>query len=725
MENKLTNSDVMSFLGNVERTSSVEILSEGSKEKNDLINSAKKRGILAEGSRDLGLLKTIFLYTDLPNSNGAIIPSKEFRKIFPQIIGKPMNVSHNRRNIVGFYTDYRYIQKENKAITYAVFFKSNFPDLWEKAKKFQKKGKLASSFEIWSKDKKVVSEKDQTYSLNSMELAGGALIFEEYGEEPAFKNAKILALAKKDLAELVDNKCLCFASKYKNGKIICANGECEEMEFAETFNCECIICHYKMSSEKHCIELKCPKCSGQMRRAERPGAGQPTSQGKIKCSNCGEELEYNGIDVQVKCSRCFALLNKEGVMQYPPQIKDFKMLCPSCKIGNWLIMSKTETGAKLRCLNCAKEYKITFDKAKPNEIMNKLQFVYCGSINCYQCGRSIDYSGVSTIKERTFKCPKCGLEFSYNIIEGERYKKISKIEEIKKEKTSDKEETKMDKKDEKVSEEKVEEKKIEETKVEKVEEQPKVEETLKAEKKVEAKEEKVEEPKVEEKTEAKVEKAEEQPEAKAKEVKAEEAPKVEEPKEEAKTEKVEDKPIEEKIEVKPEVEVKVEKAEETKVEVPVEKKVEEVKVEEIKTEVKPNEAEVKEEKVEVKEEAKVEETKVKLAEAKKMVKALEKNIEKLNEALKKVKENAEKEIAFYKANALEINKRREDLGETELSDKDILDDTKFAKAKADKENASIEKAEVVGDKFKTDDYYAKKRQEIDDLAFGRVKGTTN
>jgi len=42
----------------------------------------------------------------------------------------------------------------------------------------------------------------------------------------------------------------------------------------ETFNCECIECGYKMESEEHCKDLKCPECGGQMRREERPGPGQ-------------------------------------------------------------------------------------------------------------------------------------------------------------------------------------------------------------------------------------------------------------------------------------------------------------------------------------------------------------------------------------------------------------------------------------------------------------------
>ncbi|NVM21294.1 MAG: HK97 family phage prohead protease [Desulfobacterales bacterium] len=40
------------------------------------------------------------------------------------------------------------------------------------------------------------------------------------------------------------------------------------------YDCECIKCGHKLTSDKHCKELKCPKCGGQMRRVERPGPGQ-------------------------------------------------------------------------------------------------------------------------------------------------------------------------------------------------------------------------------------------------------------------------------------------------------------------------------------------------------------------------------------------------------------------------------------------------------------------
>jgi len=44
------------------------------------------------------------------------------------------------------------------------------------------------------------------------------------------------------------------------------------------YNCECIKCSHKLTSDKHCKDLKCPKCGGQMRRVERPGPGQESGE---------------------------------------------------------------------------------------------------------------------------------------------------------------------------------------------------------------------------------------------------------------------------------------------------------------------------------------------------------------------------------------------------------------------------------------------------------------
>ena len=438
--NKMTNVEVEQFLTNSGKTIDIEFLEIG-KEKNDLIESAKKRGILIEGSRDLGIIKTIYAFTDKPNANKAILPSKEFQKKLPQIVGKPMNVGHIRDLIVGFYIDYKYILKENKAIAYSVFFKSIYPDIWKKAKLFKSRKKLSSSFEIWSPEDKRKYFKDGSYELHQMEMAGGALIFEEHGQEPAFKDAKVLEIARKDITSCVAEECLVCASKYKTEEILMADKD----YFMEEVKKNIIKLNEEKKEQPKKVEPK-KEVKVEVKKIEpkvelKPEKVEPKEKkeepkivetGKIKCSNCEETVDYNGIDVKIKCPKCFAILNKEGVMQYPPQIKDFQVLCPSCKISNWLILSRNEKEAKLRCESCAKEYNIGFVQTNINttELLNKFSFVYTGTATCPQCNKRIAISGVSNLKNRTIKCPKCRVEFAFDITH-EAHKKISKIEEIK------------------------------------------------------------------------------------------------------------------------------------------------------------------------------------------------------------------------------------------------------------------------------------------------------
>jgi len=40
------------------------------------------------------------------------------------------------------------------------------------------------------------------------------------------------------------------------------------------YECECIECGYKMTTDKHCNEISCPECGGEMRRVGRPGPGR-------------------------------------------------------------------------------------------------------------------------------------------------------------------------------------------------------------------------------------------------------------------------------------------------------------------------------------------------------------------------------------------------------------------------------------------------------------------
>ncbi len=721
----LKSNQVIKFLEDFESNSTVELLEGASKEKNELIASAKKRGILAEGSRDLGLIKTIYLFTDQFNDNGDMISSAELQKKFPQIVGKPMNVNHERTLIVGVYIDYKFILKEKKAITYATFFKSIYPKLWEKVKAFKNRGKLSSSFEIWSPENKRKIFPNGTEELRQIEIAGGALIFEEKGVTPAFRDAKVLAIAKSQLAKQLTESCMVYASKYKDKEIIVANQNHFKNEVEENYQ--------KMLEEQNKLPV-------------------------IKCSNCEKDFE-SAEQTNIKCPSCFAIVNKAGVMIYPPQIKNFKMLCPACKIDNWLIVSNTEEAAKIKCQSCTKDYLIKFSKEEKSELLDKMTFLFIGHATCPQCSNSVSVEGSSKMEATPLTCPSCKLKFIFNRAKMEQYKQISEIDEIvekpKEEPNKDKESSKEGGEEEMVIPKEIEKiVKEEDTKTEKLKEKPSPQEKVKT--KSEKTEEVVEDKKPE-KSQAEPKKAQKETVEKVEEPKAEKPSK--EPKEkttekvkitkEAKDETSTEEPVaketktakEETIEDKTTTEEPKETAipvidekiikdiEEASSETPVAIEESKIPVEEIKI--------VKSTKILRKAVTKIKELKKELNEIKEKKETLISAVKKttsqvisLKEEITKIKENSEKKISLYKENAQLIVSRKDELGEEyskELSDEDILNEDKFERAKLEKENDMLRGSKdndtlVVGEKPNAkDEEIDKQAKEIDDKAYGRKK----
>jgi hypothetical protein len=719
---KIKGLELRTFLKDYENSSNIEFLEEG-KEKSDLIQSAKKRGILVENSRDLGLLKTIYCFTDKPNSNGAIVPSNEFQKKLPQIIGKPMNQNHIREKILGFYIDYRYILKENKAITYAVFFKSNYPDEWKEAKTLQKKGKLSSSFEIWSPITKKDADSKGDFVLKHMELAGGALLYEDEDIQPSFKDAKVLSIAKKELPNYVQEKYLVYASKSikaKSEEIITADWALDEVKK----NAEKLAKEKEERLKKETDKVEKPKDEKttdvkpknlkpedkeipkeevkkdvqpeekKEKKVEDIVKPEPTVP-KIKCSNCEEEIEVIEGQVEIKCPKCLSILDSTGKVKYPPQIKDFKLSC-TCGARDWLILENNNEHAKLRCLSCAKEVNVKFrvksdEKSSQEEVKVRLNFLYQSFATCFQCGHRIPIVGTSKIDVHELTCPKCGLHFKFNKAKNEKYRQIEEVNEIIGDKIEKSSENGGDKKME-----------IDKKIVDAVEKQ----ET----KKVEEPTKEVEEKKVEEKlTEVEVEKN----------PKSEDALKEETPV----TEIVEDKETPEEETV-----TELEKTKNTIEEIPKEEVPEEEKVEPQKSSVIRKAVkkiiDLKKNIKKTKTDAENETTKLKEGIKKVASQLIEAQVE-----IKKIKKEAGEKIKFYSENAKEIIKRKIELGETfskDLSDEEILDNDKFANAKLEKENtllrAKVEGGnDVVSDKSlkRDEEWYSNTQKKIDSLAFGR------
>jgi len=379
MKLNIAQQELSYFLEDFSHSSSLEII-EGS-EKSDLEKVAEAQGYKSK-SLDLGLFKTIYAFTNKANSNGAILPEKKLLKILPRIIGKPININHSRNKVVGHYIDYKYIQKDRKIIAYGAFYKTYFPEEWELAKKLFKKGKLSTSFEIWSPREARVDFQDGTYALGQMEIAGGALIYEDEDNIPAFKDAKALALAKK----------------------------------VETPELELVLAKYDKEHEE-----------SEIITSENVNT-QALPLSKVTCLNCNKETDINPSLSLNKCIHCKALVDPTGKVVYPPQIKSWNLLCPGCKVDNWIIMAQNEKEAKVKCNQCQKTYIAEFSELE--EFTSKFlagKIVYDKTMDCIQCKKPIRVMNLATMKNREMTCSNCGIVFPLNISNLYKKTQIKKI----------------------------------------------------------------------------------------------------------------------------------------------------------------------------------------------------------------------------------------------------------------------------------------------------------
>lgn len=401
---RITNVQVQAFLKDFAQYSETVILEEGAKKK-EIIEIAKARGINLANNKDLAGFKTIYAFTVKANKNRARLPEDILVRALPGMIGKPVDIDHNRRYVIGHYIDYKYIQKKHMIIAYGVFYKSNFAEEWTKAKELFKKKVLSTSYEIWCPENKRNHLKDGTYELMEQEIAGGALLFKT---EPAFEDAKVLEIAKTFIDKQPEG--LVFAhTKYR----------CKDMLINGAFKCS-----------------HCGNCKGKKLEVSEAVLVEDTQvvETKTKCSNCLDEFTSEGVTVDIrtggiKCPKCFAIVDKSGTMLYPPQIRDFKISCLSCRTRNWLILSKTDAHAKLKCLDCAKQFDVDFASGDVHKALNKFTFLYIGNSSCPQCNKSVHFSTTSHLTHRDYECPECKLSFPIDITK-QQYRNIASIKEI-------------------------------------------------------------------------------------------------------------------------------------------------------------------------------------------------------------------------------------------------------------------------------------------------------
>jgi len=246
------------FLEDISFNTKYTFLDEG-KNKDEMKEIAKKCRLKLP-CHDLAIFKGTYAYVDRQNKNGCTLLKGEVEKALGTLRGKAVDFDHFRKRIVGHWIDAELIKDE--IVAYGVFFKGNFKDDYDDVKRLMEKETLGVSFEAWG-DKEMKT--NDTYNLNDIEFAGGALLMQS---EPAFDGAEVLEMAKERVLE--------FASVMKKpNSFIRSEFEQGIGDLEKAYSCSCIECGHKVDSgDTHCKDLKCPKCGGQMRRAERPGPGQ-------------------------------------------------------------------------------------------------------------------------------------------------------------------------------------------------------------------------------------------------------------------------------------------------------------------------------------------------------------------------------------------------------------------------------------------------------------------
>lgn len=179
--------------------------------------------------------------------------------------------------------------------------------------------------------------------------------------------SKELAISKETQDELgiEDEEITYYADTITAEAIETANKVFEKQKF----NCECIKCGHKLTTEKHCNKIKCPKCGGEMRRQERPGPGRGI---KSTMTNAEGILIYEYDDGQ----RCevvqwgvdknnWTLWGKLGPILKPEETDDYiRIPVRDCKVTATITISAKEGIKGLYCGKIKKVRTYLFAKAK-------------------------------------------------------------------------------------------------------------------------------------------------------------------------------------------------------------------------------------------------------------------------------------------------------------------------------------------------------------------------
>lgn len=414
MKSKLTNIELDNFLKQHEDQSTTEVYEDG-QEKAEIIKIAKeKMGIDLTDNSDLAGFKTIYTFSDRANGNKGRVPERLLLQALPTLIGKPVDINHIRSMVVGYYIDFKYIQSAKKMIAYGIFFKSNFAEEWEEVKELLKTNQIGTSHEIWCPKKNRRYLKDGTYEMQKVEFAGGALIYRNSKDpqdptknmQTAYEGCDVLEVAMKKIKSNKPEKDLIFASldqktsKYSDADLIVANQE-----------------FFKRNE----LEIQS--------RVDDQNS-QANTVPKICCAHCKTEFETSDIG-EITCPECKSIVERSGAVTHPPQVFDFSFRDPEDSGCNLLLIKNDNESAIVKNRNNGIVYELIFKVSKEDDcFLDNLAFLYIGTASCPQCNHNVRISSSSSADIFEVKCPSCSLRFHKNLKKIGMKKKIVRYQDI-------------------------------------------------------------------------------------------------------------------------------------------------------------------------------------------------------------------------------------------------------------------------------------------------------
>jgi len=213
--------------------------------------------------------------------NGVFFPKEELELSYGSFEKKPINLNHSAdavEDIVGYLEDVRY--NDGKITAKPVFDE-------ETGKYKSAMGYMKSRFNAGSVPNVSVgvwldrlNEEDESGKerMTARNLDGDHLALVVHGACNPNDGCGIGMSENQPIPIRDKSKMTKITIEVDSTQIDEAIDKLEKLDELAKYNCECIKCGHKMTSDEHCKDIKCSECGGTMRRVERPGPGQEGNQ---------------------------------------------------------------------------------------------------------------------------------------------------------------------------------------------------------------------------------------------------------------------------------------------------------------------------------------------------------------------------------------------------------------------------------------------------------------